>query len=159
MDTNRRAGTTDYSDNTDRRMGLVQRTVRSPATCWRFESAVNVRALQNLIGAIRVIRDRLVPLKLGFIVSIHRCLCRECHLQVSETKWPVQPNILPRGVALRGNPGAGVGVGVDVCVCLAFCLSDRVAVTVVFAVGVDPGGPVVWSTVWGLAQTPCRSGS
>jgi hypothetical protein len=48
-------------------------------------------------------------------------------LQVSETKWPVQPNILARGVAVRGNAGAGVGV----CVGLAFCLSDGVAVTVV----------------------------
>jgi hypothetical protein len=68
---------------------------------------------------------------------------RARHLQVSETKWPVQPNILARGVALRGNLGAGVGVGVDVCVGLAFSLSDGVAVTVAVGVGVGLGVSVV----------------
>src|SRR4030095_3868095 len=68
-------------------------------------------------------------------------------LQMSETKWPVQPNILARGVAVRGKLGAGVGVGVDVRVGLAFCLSVGVAVTVAVGVGVGLGGSVVWSTV------------
>jgi hypothetical protein len=69
-------------------------------------------------------------------------------LKVSETKWPVQPNTLARGVAVRGNVGAGVGVGVAACVGLAFCLSDGVAVTVAVEVGVGLGVSVAWSTVW-----------
>jgi len=86
---------------------------------------------------------------------------RARHLQVSKTKWPVQPNILARGVALRGNLGAGVGVGVDVCVGLAFSLSDGVAVTVAVGVGVGVRVSVVWSTVWRsaavLAHLPSRN--